>query len=83
MGTLGYIYTLQKYIIFIATIYNEKLTISFEEVFHQKQFSFTCTIHQQPNKTQLYNKRCFFSKRARNLSIFKFDDELLYIYITL
>jgi hypothetical protein len=45
MGTLGYIYTLQKYIICIATIYNEKLTISFEEVFHQKQFSLTCTIH--------------------------------------
>jgi hypothetical protein len=33
MGTLGYIYTLHKYIICIATIYNEKLNISFEEIF--------------------------------------------------
>lgn len=61
-----YIYTLQKYIICIATIYNEKLNISFEEVYHQKQFSFTCTIHKQPNKSQLYNKRVFFWKSKKS-----------------
>jgi hypothetical protein len=45
-----HIYALQKYIICIATKYNEKLNISFEEVFHQKHFSFACTIDSQPNK---------------------------------
>jgi hypothetical protein len=74
MGTLGYIYTLQKYIICIATIYNEKLNISFEEVFHQNNSVLHVQYTNNRIKTQLYNKSIFFLKEQE---IFLFSNSMM------
>ena len=59
------------------------------QIYHLKKYFIknNSVLHAQYTnnriKTQLYNKSIFFSERARNLSIFKFNDELFYIYIKL
>ena len=74
MGTLGYIYTLQKYIIFIATIYNEKLTISFEEVFHQNNSVLHVQYTNNRIKPSYTIKGVFFLKEQE---IFLFSNSMM------
>jgi hypothetical protein len=88
-----YIYILEYplFVYIIKFMYKNHFRI----VFYETKFTFpkkyfiknNSVLHVQYTNNRIkpsYTiKGVFFSKRERNLSIFKFDDELLYIYITL